>query len=162
MTLFKQGTDTHEDSPQVIALPPVIYLSGLAVGVTLDWLKPMPFLPEKFALPLGVAAIAVSVVLVLVAMRAFIKAKTNIDVRKATTSIVTTSIYRFTRNPIYLSMTLLVLGIAVWLNTLWILVTLVPVLLVVQFGVIEHEEAYLTRKFGEEYVRYKSKVRRWV
>ncbi|MEK7132699.1 MAG: isoprenylcysteine carboxylmethyltransferase family protein, partial [Patescibacteria group bacterium] len=62
----------------------------------------------------------------------------------------------------YLSMTFFVLGIAAWLNMLWILITLIPVLLVIRFGVIKREEAYLTKKFGEEYLRYKSKVRRWL
>jgi protein-S-isoprenylcysteine O-methyltransferase Ste14 len=83
-------------------------------------------------------------------------------VRKPTTSIVSTGPYRFTRNPIYLSMTLLAVGIAVLANTIWILVMLAPVLFVMQFLVIAREESYLTRKFGEEYLRYKSKVRRWI
>ena len=152
---------TH-DSPQVIAPPPLIYLGALAVGIILHWLKPMPFLPENLALPLGIVIIAVSVVLVVSAFRAFIKAKTNIDVRKPTTSIVSTGPYHFTRNPIYLSMTLLVIGIALWVNTLWILITLILTLLIIQFGVIVREEAYLTKKFGEEYLRYKALVRRWL
>ncbi|MBI5405665.1 isoprenylcysteine carboxylmethyltransferase family protein [Candidatus Kaiserbacteria bacterium] len=155
-------TTLTSDSPQVIAPPPFIYLGGLAAGIALHWLKPLPFLPKSLTLPLGVAIIAVSVVLVVLAFRAFIRAKTNIDVRKPTTSVVSTGPYRLTRNPIYLSMTFLVLGIAVWANSLWILVTLVPVLLIMQFGVIVREESYLTKKFGDEYLRYKSKVRRWV
>lgn len=150
------------DSPQVIAPPPFIYLGGLAVGIILHWLAPMPFLPENFALPLGVTLIIISIILVVMAFRVLAHAKTNIDVRKPTTSIVATGLYRFTRNPIYLSMALFVLGIAVLLNTLWIPIMLVPVLLVIQFGVIAREESYLTKKFGDEYLRYKLKVRRWV
>ena len=155
-------TTSTSDSSQVIAPPPLIYLSGLAVGIVLHWLNPLPFLPNGFALPLGVAIIAVSVVLVALAFRAFIRAKTNIDVRRPTTSIVRTGPYCFSRNPIYLSMTLLTIGIAIWVNTLWIIIALVPVLLVVRFGVIAREEAYLTKKFGDEYLRYKVKVRRWL
>ena len=154
-------TAPASDSPQVIAPPPLIYLGGLVAGIALHILKPIPFLSEKFAL-LGMALITISVALVVAAFVAFKKAKTNIDVRKATTSIVSTCPYRFTRNPIYLSMTFFVLGIAAWLNMLWILITLIPVLLVIRFGVIKREEAYLTKKFGEEYLRYKSKVRRWL
>lgn len=150
------------DSPQVIAPPPLIYLSGLVVGIVLHWFEPVTFLPDKLALPLGATLVAVSVVLVIVAMRTFVRAGTNIDVRKPTTNIVKTGPYRFTRNPIYLSMTLFVLGITAWLNSLWILITLVPVLFVIGFGVIKREEAYLVKKFGEEYVLYKSKVRRWI
>ncbi|MEK7506376.1 MAG: isoprenylcysteine carboxylmethyltransferase family protein [Patescibacteria group bacterium] len=150
------------DSPQVIALPPLIYLTGLATGIVLHLLKPLPFLPKNLALPFGVVIIAISVVLIALSFRAFIRAKTNIDVRKPTTSIVSAGPYRFSRNPIYLSMTLLVLGIAIWIDMLWILVALVPALLVMRFGVIAREESYLTRKFGEEYLQYKSKVRRWL
>ena len=154
--------ETKSDSPGVIAPPPLIYLGGLAMGVVLHWLKPLPFVPENLALPLGVAFILISIALVVTAVRAFIKAKTNIDVRKPTTSIMSTGPYHYTRNPIYLSMALLTIGIGIWVNTIWILVALVPVLLVIQFGVIAREETYLTKKFGEEYLRYKASVRRWL
>ena len=160
--MFKLKRNIPNDSPQVIAPPPLIYLSGFTVGIVLHLLKPLPFLPKNLVLPLGVVLIVISIMLVITAMREFIKAKTNIDVRKPTTSIVSTGPYQFTRNPIYLSMTLLVLGIAVWVNTLWILITLVLVLLVMQFGVIAREEAYLVKKFGGEYLQYKTKVRRWM
>ena len=160
--MFKLKRNIPNDSPQVIAPPPLIYLSGFTVGIVLHLLKPLPFLPKNLVLPLGVVLIVISIMLVITAMRKFIKAKTNIDVRKPTTSIVSTGPYQFTRNPIYLSMTLLVLGIAVWVNTLWILITLVLVLLIMQFGVIAREEAYLVKKFGGEYLEYKTKVRRWM
>ena len=150
------------DSPQVIAPPLFIYLGGLAIGAILHWFKPLPFLPESLTLSLGVVSIAISVVFVVISFRALKGAKTNIDVRKPTMSIVSTGPYRFTRNPVYLSMTLFIVGVAIWVNTLWILITLVPVLFVMKFSVIAREEAYLTRKFGEEYLRYKSKVRRWL
>lgn len=150
------------DSPQVIAPPPLIYLTGLVVGIILDRINPLPFLQENLTLPLGASLIVISIILVATAFSAFKKAKTNIDPRKPTTSIINTGLYRFTRNPIYLSMTLLILGIAIWVNTLWILVMLVPVLLVMQFGVVTREETYLTKKFGEEHLRYKSRVRRWI
>ncbi|MFA4818996.1 MAG: isoprenylcysteine carboxylmethyltransferase family protein [Patescibacteria group bacterium] len=155
-------TTSTSDSPQVIAPPPFIYLGGIAVGFILHLIKPLSFLPKNFALPLGVVLIVISVLLVVTAIRTFIRAKTNIDVRKPTTSIVSVGPYRFTRNPIYLSMALLTIGIAVWANALWILITLVPVLLVMQFAVILREEDYLTRKFGGEYLQYKTRVRRWI
>ncbi|MDE2173132.1 MAG: isoprenylcysteine carboxylmethyltransferase family protein [Patescibacteria group bacterium] len=150
------------DSPQIIAPPPLIYLSGLTMGIVLHWIRPLPFLPGNLALPLGVVFVVISIALIVTAMRAFVKAKTNIDPRKSATSIVSTGPYRFSRNPIYLSMTLLTVGIAMWVNTLWILIALVLVLLIMQFGVIAREETYLARKFGEEYLQYKLKVHRWL
>ena len=150
------------DSPKVIALPPFIYLGGLAAGVVLHLFKPLPFFPENLALPMGVALIVLSILLGATAIRGFVRAETNVDVRKPATRIVVDGPYRFTRNPIYLSMTIFVIGVAIWLNTLWVLIALIPTLLVIQFGVIRREEIYLAKKFGEEYLRYKAKVRRWL
>ncbi len=155
-------TTPTSDSPQVIAPPPFIFLSGIVVGVILNLVKPAPFIPENLTLPLGVALIIVAVFLVATAIRAFRKAGTNVDVRKPAIHIVANGPYRLTRNPIYLSMVILVLGITVWVNTLWMLALLVPVLLIVQLGVIKREEAYLERKFGQDYLTYKAKVRRWL
>ena len=162
MELAKPNMEIRDDSPQVIALPPFIYLSGLVLGVILHWFYPLAFLPGKLTLSLGTLCILVSIVLVVTAMRAFRKAKTNIDTRKPTTSIVTAGPYRFSRNPIYLSMTLLFVGIAILVNSLWILLALIPVLVMMRFGVIDREEIYLAKKFGEEYIRYKARVRRWL
>ncbi|MHB0865381.1 MAG: methyltransferase family protein [Minisyncoccota bacterium] len=150
------------DSPQVIALPPFIYAGGLAAGLLLHWLVPLPFLPEHLAWPVGTTLIAMSLMLIITAMRALREAKTNVDVRKPTTRIVVGGPYRFSRNPIYLAMTFFFVGIAALLGALWILLMLVPVLLVLHFGVIVREEAYLSKKFGEEYIRYRSNVRRWL
>ncbi|MHB1769876.1 MAG: methyltransferase family protein [Minisyncoccota bacterium] len=158
---MKEATSTS-DSPRIIAPPPLIYAGGLAVGIVLHWFNPLPFVPENLAAPLGAAFIAIAVVLMVTALRTFAKAKTSVDPRKPTARIVSTGPYRFIRNPIYLSMTLLTVGIALWINTLWILLMLVPVFLIVQFGVVAREETYLARKFGEEYLRYTSNVRRWL
>jgi protein-S-isoprenylcysteine O-methyltransferase Ste14 len=79
-----------------------------------------------------------------------------------TTAIVRTGPYRFSRNPIYLSFTLLVFGLSVWLNNLWLLVTLVPAVSLIAAVVIPREEQFLERNFPDEYSSYKSNVRRWV
>lgn len=79
-----------------------------------------------------------------------------------TTAIIDTGPFALTRNPLYLSMTLLYTGLTLIINTIWPLLLLPFVLVVVQRGVIEREERYLERKFGEEYLSYKSRVRRWL
>ena len=155
-------TVQQSDSPQAITLPPFIYIGGLVAGLFLHWLAPLPFLPERLAWPIGTALIAMSLMLIITAMRALREAKTNVDVRKPTTRIVVGGPYRFSRNPIYLAMTLFSVGVAAFFNELWILFMLVPMLLVLHFGVIVREEAYLTKKFGEEYIRYQANVRRWL
>jgi protein-S-isoprenylcysteine O-methyltransferase Ste14 len=70
--------------------------------------------------------------------------------------------YRFTRNPLYLALAGLCLGIAFAVGTVWLLVFLIPVLLITHYGIIKREEQYLARKFGEPYVLYMKRVRRWI
>jgi protein-S-isoprenylcysteine O-methyltransferase Ste14 len=88
------------------------------------------------------------------------KAGTNINPYEPVTTIVVEGPYRFTRNPLYLASALIYAGIAVRLNALWAAVLLPLVLGVVQCAVVEREERYLERKFGEEYTQYKARVRR--
>jgi protein-S-isoprenylcysteine O-methyltransferase Ste14 len=70
--------------------------------------------------------------------------------------------FRHTRNPGYLSLTMIYAGLASLANALWAILLLPAALLVIQRGVIEREERYLERRFGEEYLRYKARVRRWI
>ena len=90
------------------------------------------------------------------------KAGTRVETNKPTTTIVANGPYRFTRNPIYIGMFLGQTGLAIGFNSLWILATLVPFYLVIRYGVIAREEAYLERKFSDIYLGYKSRVRRWL
>ena len=150
------------DNAGVIALPPLIYGVAFVFGLAVHFVFPTHFLPQKPALGLGTLFIVVSIAVMLSAIRAFHRAKTTHDVRKPSTAIVTEGPLRFTRNPIYLSMTLLYLGLASLINSLWILLLGLPLVVVIQWGVINREERYLERKFGEEYRRYKTQVRRWI
>jgi protein-S-isoprenylcysteine O-methyltransferase Ste14 len=90
------------------------------------------------------------------------RAETNVDPRQPTTAIVTEGPYRFTRNPLYLSMTLIYAGITALANALPAAVLFPIVLRIMRRGVIEREKRYLERKFGDEYLIYKAQVRRWV
>ena len=84
------------------------------------------------------------------------------ETKKPTLAIVTHGPYGFTRNPIYLGMFLGQTGLAIGFDSLWILVMLIPFYLVLRYGVVAREEAYLARKFGGVYLDYKSRVRRWL
>ena len=81
---------------------------------------------------------------------------------KPVSHIATEGPFRYTRNPAYLSMTMMYTGIAALANALWAIIVLPVALLVIQRGVIEREERYLERKFGGEYLSYKARVRRWI
>jgi protein-S-isoprenylcysteine O-methyltransferase Ste14 len=146
----------------VITPPPFIYLIALAIGLLVDWLYPFQVLPTPFAIGIGLLLIAAAGPIVISALGVLSRAKTTFDVRKPTSAIVTNGPYRFSRNPSYVSLTLLYGGIACLVNSLWVLLMVVPAVTVMHFGVIKREERYLEAKFGDEYREYKTTVRRWV
>ncbi len=150
------------DTPGLIARPPLIYLGSILVGLALHWLQPVAVVPAVWAAPLGAPLILAAALVFLVSVRAFRGAGTPIQSVRPTTRIVRTGPYRFSRNPIYLAFTSLHLGVGLWVNSAWLLVTLLATLVLMSYGVIAREERYLERKFGDEYVRYKAAVRRWL
>lgn len=150
------------DNANVIALPPFIYATAFLVGLLLHLAFPIHPLPTMLARWLGLLFIVISAVIAVSALWALRRKQTTFDVSKPTTAIVTDGPYHFSRNPLYVSLTLLYLGVACLINTLWILLLVIPTLIVMQHGVIAREEAYLERKFGEEYLSYKRQVRRWI
>jgi len=146
----------------VIAPPPLIFIAGLIVGFALDFFWPVPLVPMEIRIYAGGFIILISFVPAIWMMRLFIKARTNLDVRKPTHKIVTSGPFRWTRNPAYLSLSLLVLGIAIVADSIWVLLLLVVAMIVTHYKVILREEAYLEQKFGVEYLEYKASVRRWI
>lgn len=150
------------DRAGVIAFPPLLFGSTLVVGLLLRFFFPTPLLPGPMALFLGITLLVVGVPILLLAFRQMIQNKTTINPSGSTTTIVGNGLYAYTRNPMYLALTLIYVGVCIMANAYWGLLLLIPLLIVVQKGIIEREEAYLTRKFGEEYLRYKVRVRRWL
>ena len=151
-----------KDAPNVIAMPPLIYLAFLAVGLLLDYLFPVPVLPNSIQYAVGFGMIIATGLVMPFVLLEFRKAETQFDPRKPTTAIITTGPYRFSRNPSYVSLTMLYLGIAIAADSVWVLAGLIPTLVVMHYGVILREEEYLEAKFSEEYLRYKNTVRRWL
>ena len=156
------SVSTQPDNAGVIAPPPLIYAGMLLAGLILHGIKPLPLAPGKVARPLGVLLLVKSITLGILAFRTMRGAGTNVSPMEPTTTIVTSGPYQFTRNPIYVSLTLLYSGIALLRNTLWPLLLLPFTLFIMQRGVIEREENYLERKFGTQYTSYKSRVPRWL
>ena len=147
---------------QVVIRPPLAWALAVIAAFALDWLVPLPFVPA--AVPagwLGGAACVAALALFAWAIATIMRAGSNVPTRP-TTSIVDTGPYRFTRNPIYVGMMLALVGLAIAFDSLWPLVMLVPFALVIRYGVVAREEAYLERKFGEVYRRYRARVRRWL
>ena len=155
--------DTPRDVPNLgFVRPPLVYLTFIAVGVIVHLVRPASFFPERLAMLVGAALIAFAVVLLYLSVARFRAAGTPVPAYKPTTAIVRHGPYRFTRNPIYLGFSLLHLGVAIWVNSLWLLGTLAMAILVMDVAVIRKEEQYLEGKFGAEYLDYKTSVRRWL
>jgi len=100
--------------------------------------------------------------LAILAIRRFRLAGTSVVPGEPSTVLVVKGPYQFTRNPIYIGFVLLYFGLAIILTSLWVLVLLIPVLIVLQRGVVEREEIYLERQFGEAYRKYQARVPRWL
>ncbi len=154
-------TDEH-DNAGVIAPPPLIYLGPLVLGLLLKRKLPIPLLPRGVARALGWPLLVGGASLMGWFFFTMRRADTPIDPREPVSNLATGGPFRYTRNPAYLSMTMIYAGVSSLANALSSMLLLPAVLLVIQRGVIEREERYLERTFGEEYLRYKEQVRRWI
>jgi len=151
------------DSSGAIIRPPIALLIAFVAGLILEWLRPLPFVPASIPrVWIGVLLFAAGFALLIWAFRTFRNAGTNVQTSEPTTAIVERGPYGFSRNPIYAGMFLALTGLAIGFNSLWVLAMLVPFYLVIRYGVVAREEAYLERKFGKIYLDYKARVRRWL
>jgi protein-S-isoprenylcysteine O-methyltransferase Ste14 len=155
---------SSDDNAGVIAPPPLLYGAALAAGLALDFLVLRVPTGLPAALRFGLATICVLAAIVLVggALTGFRRAGTPAEPWRSSTAIVTDGVYGYTRNPMYVAMALFYGAIAVAADSLITLLVLIPLLIVVHYGVVLREERYLERKFGDEYRRYKLAVRRWI
>ena len=149
--------------PPVLAPPPFIFLAALAVGLALDALHPLEFVPRHFVtrlvggcLVIGGLALSVAVVV------HFRRAETPVTPLRETRRLVLSGPYRFSRNPDYLGQAMVTAGLGLLAGSGWVLLALVPALLLVRYAVIAREERYLEEKFGAEYRSFRSRVRRWL
>lgn len=153
---------TLPDKAGVIMFPPLLYLLVLLTGILLSYCFPYQLIKSDIALPLGIVIAATGITTLLFAATLFRKKKNPVNPSGSTKLIISSGIYQYTRNPMYLSLTLIYTGISIITNSWFSFIFLFPLLIVVQKGIIEREEKYLTRKFGNDYLAYKEKVRRWI
>jgi protein-S-isoprenylcysteine O-methyltransferase Ste14 len=159
-----------EDESDALGLgvpPPVVYLGPLILGLLLNRKMSIPFLPRGLTRIVGLPLIGGGVLLGGWTYRTMRRADTPITGEpfvpgKPTSSLVTDGPFRYTRNPGYLAGAMVYAGVASLANALWVFLLLPVVLLTMQRTAIEREERYLEGKFGEEYLRYKVRVRRWI
>jgi protein-S-isoprenylcysteine O-methyltransferase Ste14 len=154
--------DSSTDTPGVMACPPLFFVGALGLGLFLHWWIPVHPLPAQFSRTLGAGLCLASVVVGIWGGTTMHRAGTNVRPDRPVTALVTGGPFRFSRNPLYLSLTALYLGITLLCDALWPLMTLVPLLVVVHGRIILREERYLESRFGDEYRAYKARVRRWL
>src|SRR5262245_60193911 len=155
--------DDTADTAQVLIRPPLAWALAVIAGLALNWLVPLPFLPTDLpAGRLGTIVFFLALALLAWAVVTITRAGSNVPTNLPTTTIVESGPYRFTRNPIYLGMFLGLIGLAIAFDSLWLLAMLAPFALLIRRGVVAREEAYLERKFGDVYRRYRVRVRRWL
>jgi protein-S-isoprenylcysteine O-methyltransferase Ste14 len=153
---------TAADNAGVVVLPPLLY--GVATGavLALRWFLPLPIVRHAMALWSGIALAMIAVVIAVWGSRTMRMAGTNVNPSLPTTVVVTAGPFRFSRNPLYVALTLFYLGLTLALDTWWGIVVLVPLLIIMHYGVVRREERYLEQKFGESYRQYRSTVRRYL
>ena len=154
-------TNDERDNPSIFVPPPLIYLGPLVLGLLLNRKLPAPFLPRGVARPLGWTLLG-GALLSGWFFRTMWSVDAPIRTDKPVPGLTTSGPFRYTRNPGYLSLAMIYVGIAVRRNALWAILFLPVVLFVTQREVIGREERYLERTFGEEYLRYKAQVRHWI
>lgn len=154
----------QKDNPGVHVPPPFIYAGFFFLSFFLEKIFPFnnAFLHSKPSSYIGYILIAVAIVFIIRALTQFFKTKNTLITIKPATSLQTNGIYAFTRNPMYLGLLTLYTGIAFLKGNWWTLALIPIVMLIIQTFVIKKEEAYLERAFGNNYMLYKAKVRRWI
>lgn len=151
------------DHPGVVMFPPLLFLSCLGGAWLLHWAWPLSAgLPWAARVGLGGLALAVGAGFGIAGERALHGAGTNVRPDLPTTTVVTSGVYRFTRNPLYLALLHVYGAVALLFGSLWPFLLLAVLLPVLVKGIVEREERYLERKFGEPYRAYKARVRRWL
>lgn len=156
--------DVEMDGPDyadIFSKPPTVALTHLVMGMVIQLFMPLK-LPAvlPWVLP-GMALIAAGVWVALRAMREFKAHETTVPTDEPASALVTSGLYRRSRNPIYTGLCLIYLGIGVMLSNVWVLGLFVPFFLYLNNHVIPREEEYLGRKFGAAYRDYCKQAGRW-
>jgi len=161
----KNKTDEeNKDRAYVIVSPPAIFTAVLVAGLLLHKFLPLGVLLQssRLSMIIGNILFVISGFIMVSTALLMIKKKTALRPDKKTTTIVTTGFFRYSRNPLYISLMLVYCGITAHVNALWLLLLLPVLFIALDTCVVRYEEKYLEEKFGEVYLQYKKNVRRWI
>jgi len=150
------------DTAAIKVIPPVIFAGYLAGGLLLAWIWGVSVLPRVLAHGLGICLLAAAALVAGSALLAMKRQGTPVHPRTPTLALVTDGAFRYSRNPLYLSLVTIYFALALLVNSLWMVLLGVALFYTLERQVIEPEERYLTDKFGDAYRDYTARVRRWL
>ena len=159
---------TDSETAGAVVRPPHLFLAALLLGFVADHVLPLPFPIPRIGLAHWInAGVAGSLVIIGIAffaagIRNFSGAATPVRGTKPASTLVTSGIHGWSRNPIYVGMFFLYGGIGLAVRSPWILVLTLPLAIAIRYGVVGREETYLEQRFGDAYRHYKARVRRWL
>ena len=154
--------DTHQDHSGAKIQPAILWLFHMIAAVILSKFLPLPFAFPIILKWLGDVLVILGAGLAFSAISKFKLTHTTLNPHASVSSVVTSGPYRLTRNPMYLAFACLLIGFPLGAKSYWGLILSPLFILLMNSLVIRHEEAYLEKKFAEQYTSYKSRVRRWV
>jgi protein-S-isoprenylcysteine O-methyltransferase Ste14 len=155
--------DTGNEDTGIRIYPPVVMLAALILAYGLDWIWPSRVgVPDIARYVVGAVLIALPFIGMPSILAAFRRAGAAFDVRRVPRGLVTTGLYRYSRNPGYILGVALCAGIGLISNNPWVFLTLAGAIAVIHFAVVLQEEEVLENRFGEDYLDYKRRVRRWL
>jgi protein-S-isoprenylcysteine O-methyltransferase Ste14 len=161
-----EATEPADEGPGVGYPPPLLFLAALVTAMLVNRVVPLPLAPPDQIQSLRLASwivLALGALLAVSAVSLFRRAGTEVSpLAGPATALVTEGPYRFTRNPMYLALSLMLVWATLFMNTWWPLIVLLPTLAVLQRTVIEREERHLEARFGEDFRSYRRRVRRWL
>ena len=147
-----------------VRLPPVLFLAHIVAGLLAHRVHPLPLGVPSFAIGLatGSAILLLAVLLAVSALRLMRRHGTTEEPGQRPSTLVTSGVFALTRNPIYVSQLLSLLGIALMADTAWLIVASMLLALALDRLVIREEEIILDNEFGQAYRAYRARVRRWI
>lgn len=154
----------NDEGPGVRVMPPAVFYTCLTLGIALELLFPssIPQLNGWFRIIAGLGVAAAGFAFMMAGHEKFKKLGTPVPLNQGTTALVTSGAHGLSRNPMYVGGSLFYLGIGLAVDSVWMLASYAPLGLYLALYVVPREEAYMERRFGQEYLAYRAAVRRWL
>lgn len=151
---------TTSNSRSVIKIPaPTLTIVHIILAILLAWLAPLPIPAPALVRNIGLGLAMLGFILGILALREFKRMR---SLKKSTKSLITSGIYHYTRNPVYLGFVFMLIGLPLSMGTYWGVILTWPLVVLTNNLIIKHEEAWLVKEFNKEFQEYTSHVRRWL